>query len=222
MTDHIDPCAQLNALESLIVSRGAGDKLRHYGAMLAAWNEKINLVSPSTIPVLWTRHILDSAQLYPLLPPGATRLVDLGSGAGFPGMVLAILGVPEVHLIESTGKKATFLKAVAAELAPHVTVHAARIEALHGELVADMVTARALAPLPDLLPLAAPFLGARGTALFLKGRKAPEELTQARKYWTFSLSTQASLSDPSGVVLSLSALAPAIRHVRRKQRKTKG
>jgi 16S rRNA (guanine527-N7)-methyltransferase len=105
-----------------------GPNYERYAELLIEWNKKINLVAPSTLSDLWSRHFLDSAQLYGLLPPKTQNLVDLGSGAGFPGLVLALMGVPEVHLIESIGKKARFLEAVAAELAPNVTVHHARIE----------------------------------------------------------------------------------------------
>ncbi len=200
------------------VSHETRAKFERYAELLIEWNEKINLVAPSTLPDLWSRHFLDSAQLYGLLPPKTQNLVDLGSGAGFPGLVLALMGVPAVHLVESIGKKARFLEAVAAELAPNVTVHHARIETIR-HIRADIVTARALTALPDLLSLAAPFLKKDSLALFLKGQKADAELTEARKYWTFACEKKPSLSDPSGTLLQISNLQ--IRHdahARRKKR----
>jgi 16S rRNA (guanine527-N7)-methyltransferase len=165
--------------------------------------------------------MLDSAQLLPLLPQEGTRLVDMGSGAGFPGLVLAALGVPEVHLIESTGKKARFLEVVAAELSLNVIVHNTRLESVRG-LRADVVTARALTALPDLLKYAAPFMGSPSLALFLKGEKAPLELTEAQKYWTFSCEETPSLTSPTGVVLAIRKLKAQKNHdPRRKHAKSK-
>jgi len=193
------------AWETLNVSRETFSKLERYEALLREWSGKFNLVAASTLPDLWSRHFLDSAQLWPLLPPQTRTLVDLGSGAGLPGLVLAIMGVPEVHLIESTGKKATFLSTVATELGLNVTVHTARIEKVR-DLEADVVTARALTALPELMSLAKPFLKKESCALFLKGEKAEAELTGASKYWTFTCQKTPSLTSPSGVVLKISDL----------------
>jgi len=199
-------------------SHEAVQKLKAYEQLLREWNAKFNLIAPSTVPQIWQRHFQDSAQLWPLLPPTTKRLVDLGSGAGFPGLVLAIMGVPEVHLIESTGKKARFLETVATELGLCVTVHNERIEAVSG-LKADVVTARALTALPDLFKLARPFLGKESVALFLKGEKAEGELTQAHKYWTFECVKTPSATSPSGVILQIRALKAQRPHdgKRRKQ-----
>ncbi len=198
-------------LKHFPVSRETTAKLERYEALLKEWNERFNLVAASTIPHIWQRHFLDSAQLFPLLPSKATRLVDLGSGAGFPGMVLAIMGVPEVHLIESTGKKARFLETVAAELGLNVTVHNERAEKVRN-LAADVVTARAVTALPELLSLAKPFMGKDSVTLFLKGEKADAELTEAHKYWTFSVEKKGSLSDPSGTILKLCDLKVLRKH----------
>ncbi len=181
-------------------------RLEHYAELLLEWNEKINLVAASTIPHLWERHFLDSAQLFPLLPPKTRKLVDMGSGAGFPGLVLACLGVPHVHLIESIGKKARFLSHVTKELSLNVTVHQERIEAVQG-FRADVVTARALTALPELLGLAKPFMGEESVALFLKGQNAPAELTEAKKYWTFLCEAHPSQTAPDSAILK-------IRHVK--------
>lgn len=204
MTEPMFHVEHPDAWASLNVPRGTFDRLQRYESLLKEWNERFNLVAGSTLPQIWTRHFLDSAQLYPqILQKKAQKLVDLGSGAGFPGLVLAILGVPEVHLIEGIGKKAGFLEAVSKELGLNVTVHQARIESVQG-LKADVITARALTALPDLLSLAKPFMKKETLALFLKGEKAEAELTEAAKYWTFTAERKRSLSDPSGTVLAIS------------------
>ncbi|MDX9689672.1 MAG: 16S rRNA (guanine(527)-N(7))-methyltransferase RsmG [Proteobacteria bacterium] len=196
-------------------------RLTRYADLLKDWSARMNLVAPSTLPQLWQRHLLDSAQLLPLLPRETSCLVDMGSGAGFPGLVLAALGVPEVHLIESIGKKARFLEAVAADLSLNIIVHNCRLEAIRG-LKADVVTARALTSLPDLLRYAAPFMGPSSVALFLKGEKAPSELTEARKYWTFTCEETPSLTAPTGVVLAICKLKAHKDHdPRRKHAKSK-
>jgi 16S rRNA (guanine527-N7)-methyltransferase len=174
-----------------------------YAARLVKWQKAINLVGPKTLDDVWRRHFLDSAQLWPLLPAGSQVLVDLGSGAGFPGLVLALLGFPEVHLIESDQRKAVFLRETARELSLSARIHAARAEAVSG-VDADAVTARALAPLTQLIDLAAPFLRARrGCALFLKGAEAARELTEAQKKRNMRVDRFPSLTDPRGSVLRL-------------------
>ncbi|MDD3182925.1 MAG: 16S rRNA (guanine(527)-N(7))-methyltransferase RsmG [Alphaproteobacteria bacterium] len=201
----LPPEEDLAALSRLPVSHEAQRMLMRYAALLVEWNEKFNLVAASTLPHLWRRHMLDSAQLFPLLPKGTRRLVDLGSGAGFPALVLSIMGVPEVHVIESIGKKANFLSAVVKDLGLNAIVHHARIESVR-ELEADVVTARAVTSLPILLSLAKPFMGRNSCALLLKGEKADAELTEAAKYWTFTCDKTPSLSDPSGLVLKINEL----------------
>lgn len=186
------------------VSRETLDRLEAYVGLLKAWNRRINLVGGSTLGDPWRRHILDSAQLYPHVPAKARVLVDLGSGAGLPGLVLAAMGVPEVHLVESDQRKAAFLREAVRVTSIPATIHAARAERI--SLVADVVTARAVAPLPDLLALAAPFLGANSVALFLKGRTAREELTLAEKTWKMRSRLLPSSSDPGGMLLILEAI----------------
>ncbi|MCL2468640.1 MAG: 16S rRNA (guanine(527)-N(7))-methyltransferase RsmG [Alphaproteobacteria bacterium] len=193
------------------------ERLKAYESLLKDWSAKINLVSANSLPELWTRHFLDSAQLFPLLPENTKSLIDMGSGAGFPGMILAILGVPQVHLIESIGKKARFLEVVAQTLDLPVKIHHARIESLKG-LKADVITARALKPLPELLSLAHPLMKKNSQALFLKGRQVPAELTEARKYWTFVCNEIPSRSDSSGHILKISDLRATPRHDSRKRR----
>jgi 16S rRNA (guanine527-N7)-methyltransferase len=194
--------------EATGVSRETLDRLSTYETTLRKWQPRINLVGPSTLPDLWRRHFLDSAQLYPLLPDSTRVLVDLGSGAGFPGLVLAILGVPEVHLIESDSRKAAFLREAARVAGVAVTVHNRRIDSVCG-VAADVVTARALAPLADLVGWAFPFLGGNGVGLFLKGQNLDDELTTTTKYWKMRTERFESRSDPSGVVLRVSDIGHA-------------
>jgi 16S rRNA (guanine527-N7)-methyltransferase len=184
------------------VSRETLDRLTVYLDLLHRWQRAINLVGPATLADPWRRHILDSAQLVQHLPAATASLVDLGSGAGFPGMVLAVLGVPGVVLIESDRRKAQFLREVARATGTEVTVLAERIENLAGWPV-DVVTARALAPLPRLLPLAERFLAADSVCLFLKGYNAERELTQALKSWHMVPEMFSSRSAPTGTVLKL-------------------
>ena len=189
------------------VSRETLQRLETYAGLLVKWQAKINLVGPATLPDLWRRHFLDSAQLLPLLPAAAGILVDLGSGAGFPGLVLAIMTDWRVHLLDSDQRKCAFLRQVALDcgVVDRVTIHPKRIEQVPG-IVADVVTARACAPLGELLALAEPFIGEKGTGLFLKGAQAEEELTQAQRRWTMRLDRRESISDPAGKLLIVSQL----------------
>jgi 16S rRNA (guanine527-N7)-methyltransferase len=177
------------ALKLIPVSRETESLLDRFVALLTTWQKTTNLVSPATLPEIWTRHVADSLQLF-ALAPGAKRWIDLGSGGGFPGIPLACLLANEsgaqMHLVESNQKKAAFLREAARTLALPVTVHAQRIEDFTGAFggQADAVTARALAPLVNLLPDAYPLLKAGTKFLFLKGQDVGAELTEASKYWT--------------------------------------
>jgi 16S rRNA (guanine527-N7)-methyltransferase len=184
------------------VSRETMQRLEAYAALLIAWSTRINLVGRATLDDHWRRHFLDSAQLLPLLPTGAQTLVDLGSGAGFPGLVLAVLGVPGVELIEADSRKAVFLREAARVTGASVTIRDCRIEAVAPHVV-DIVTARACAPVERLLALGERFIGARTICVFPKGARAEEELTEAGKAWTMSVSRHASRADPGGSVLVL-------------------
>lgn len=189
------------------------NKLSLYQEMLISWNAKMNLVAKSTLSCIWTRHFLDSAQLFPLIPTKAFSLADLGAGAGFPGLVLAILaqdkGLPlHVHAIESTKKKASFLQAVVNALSLPATIHDERIESIKN-LKADVITARALTALPDLLEYGQAVSRKESLFLFLKGRTVSEELTAAQKYWTFGHELHPSCSDKSGNILVIKNLRRA-------------
>ena len=187
------------------VSRETLERLDAYVALLASWNRRINLVGASTMGDPWRRHILDSAQLLPHLPPRARVLVDLGSGAGLPGLVLAILGVPEMHLVESDQRKAAFLREAARVTGTAAVIYPQRAEKMP-RLAADAVIARAVASLPDLLDIAEPFLSPHSICLFLKGRAAEEELTLAAKSWKMRSRLLPSLSEPGSMLVMLEAL----------------
>jgi 16S rRNA (guanine527-N7)-methyltransferase len=188
------------------VSRETLARLEAYAELLRRWSGAINLVSRDTLDDIWRRHFLDAAQLCDFLPRVTASLIDLGSGAGFPGLVLAILGVPGVELIESDFRKATFLREAARITDSLVEIHPRRIEAVPARAV-DVVTARACAPLDRLLSLSERFIGANTRCLFLKGARIEEELTAARQGWTIEATCHPSRSDPRGVVLSLDRVA---------------
>ncbi len=180
-------------------------KLTRYADLLIRWQARINLIAPSTLRCLWERHFLDSAQLLPLIPTGAHRLVDIGSGAGLPGLVLAILGVPEVHLIESDQRKAVFLDTVSRETATPVTVHAKRLDQVT-PFIADVVTARAFAPLPALVIAASRFAGPTTVGLFPKGRDVDRELTQVPRTPKITIERLPSRTDPTASLLRVQGL----------------
>ncbi len=193
------------------VSRETLARLKAYADLLADWNARHNLVAKSTLPDLWQRHLWDSAQLAPLIPETARTLADLGSGAGFPGLVLAAMR-PElkVTLHEATTKKCAFLQAAADCMGIKVEIRNARLEDLPTQPF-DVVTARALAPLPQLLDYAHRFTGPNTVCLFLKGQNVGSELTEASKYWSMKASQVPSQTDPSAAIVTVRELGP--RHV---------
>ena len=186
----------------LDVSRETIDKFQAYLTLLEKWQRRINLVANSTLAEAWQRHILDSGQLAALYPPQTTRVMDVGSGAGFPGLVLAIMGGVTVDLVESDQRKAVFLSTVIRELGLPAKVHNQRIETLP-RLFPDVITARALAPVPKLLKLIENQLSPEIVCLFLKGAAVEDELTNLQTYSTMESTTHLSLSGPTGVVLEL-------------------
>jgi 16S rRNA (guanine527-N7)-methyltransferase len=192
--------------EIVPVSRETLARLEAYAELLTRWSARINLVGRDTIADLWRRHILDSAQLRKYVPERVQSMIDLGSGAGLPGLVLAVLGVPGVELVEADSRKCAFLREAARITEAAVTLRPCRIEAVPPHPV-DVVTARACAPLDRLLGLAEPFLAPDAECLFLKGERVEEELTLARKHWTMTVSVWQSRSDPRGVVLRLQQVA---------------
>jgi 16S rRNA (guanine527-N7)-methyltransferase len=200
--------------EAFKVPRETIHRLTRYSELLAHWQKSTNLVAPSTLPVLWSRHFTDSAQLAKLAPE-ARLWLDLGSGAGFPGLVVAIINAGKadfrMHLVEASRKKCAFLSEVARETGASVTVHAERIEALAERAdkpAPDVVSARALAPLQQLLELAAPFFVAKTRGLFLKGRDAESEIEAARETWTFDARLHPSLTATDAHVVEIANLQP--------------
>ncbi len=193
------------------VSRETAGRLDAYETLLRSWQARTNLVAPSTLPDLWERHFEEGLVLGALVPADAREVVDLGSGGGLPGLVLAILakarGSGHVTLVESNGKKAAFLRTVARELALDCTVRAERIEVC-GPVVsaADAVTARALAPLETLLEWVQPHLGADAVCLFPKGRGHGLEVARASQQFEFDMVKHSSTGEPESVVLELRAL----------------
>jgi 16S rRNA (guanine527-N7)-methyltransferase len=179
--------------------------------LLCRWQRHLNLVSAASLADVWRRHILDSAQLIALLGRPPPSVIDLGSGAGFPGLVLAILSDAAVTLVESDQRKAVFLREAARLTGTTVTVANRRAETLPGVLHAGVITARALAPLPTLLRWALPLLQPHGRCLLLKGRSLPDELTAAAKTWRMQTVVHRSVSDPDGMILEIRDLVP--RHV---------
>ena len=190
------------------VSRETLARLKAYAELLADWNIRHNLVAKSTLPDLWHRHFLDSAQLAPLIPPHARTLADMGSGAGFPGLVLAVLR-PElsVTLHEATTKKCAFLQATAERMGIKVAIRNGRLEDLAPQPF-DVVTARALAPLPQLLSYAYPLTAPNSVCLFLKGQNVGPELTEAHKYWNMKVSQVPSQTEPSAAIVTVRDLGP--------------
>tara|TARA_B100000989_G_scaffold237936_1_gene184846 strand:- start:1013 stop:1621 length:609 start_codon:yes stop_codon:yes gene_type:complete len=191
------------------VSRETLASLSAYVALLEEWQARINLVSSNTLPDIWHRHILDSAQLLAYLPVSPARqrreILDIGSGAGFPGLVLAILGAGDVQLVESDQRKAIFLQTVIRELGLSAHVSNQRIETLPA-CRPDVITARALASLPKLISLIAPQLHTDLTCLFLKGESVGQELTNFQTYSNMKPRLYPSMTNDDGVIVKLTML----------------
>lgn len=197
------------------VSRETLARLEAYAALLTEWQGRFNLIAASTLPLLWHRHMADSAQLAAFVPEAARSLVDLGSGAGFPGLVLAILLAERpgfrAHLIEATGKKASFLEAVVAETGAPATVVNGRAEAVPA-FAADVVTARACAKLPQLLTWGRRFAGPQTLGLFPKGRGALDELTVAGQMARLDVHGVPSVTESDAIILIIRSLGAYVRH----------
>lgn len=195
------------ALRITPVSREVAERLDRFVELLLQWRQRMNLIAASTIPHIWTRHIADSLQLLECAPT-AKIWVDLGSGAGFPGLVIACALADEpatVHLVESNGKKATFLREGARHLGVPAVVHAVRIEEFvnTSKVRPDVITARALAPLHKLLGLAHGLSKTGAQGLFLKGQDVELELTEASKYWKFEPVLVPSKTSPNSQIVSV-------------------
>ncbi|AIJ54721.1 ribosomal RNA small subunit methyltransferase G [Brucella abortus F6/05-3] len=203
---------RFDSLKTIVpaVSRETADRLIAFEDLFRKWSKAINLASPSTLADLWNRHILDSAQLFPLAKE-ATRWLDIGSGGGFPGIVTACFLAERsggcIDLVESAGKKATFLRTAAGHLHVPARVHSARIESMWEKIeTPQVVTARALASLGDLFTLAEPWLSDGAKALFQKGRDYQREIDESRVGWSFDLVKHPSAIDQASVILEISNL----------------
>ncbi len=199
------------ALALTPVSRETETRLDQLVTLLLDWQQRMNLIARSTEPIVWTRHIADSLQLLPLAPQ-AQIWADLGSGAGFPGLVIACAlaetAGAEIHLVESNGKKASFLREAIKVTSVPATVHGERIDAFvkHAPARIDVVTARALAPLPDLLSEAYPLLKRGALGLFPKGQDMDVELTHAAKCWNIQAACATSRTDPRSRIIIVQKL----------------
>lgn len=195
------------------VSRESIEKLEIYHRLLIKWQKAINLVSPKTLDEAWERHFLDSVQIAQYISPSVKVVADIGSGGGFPGLVLAILRPDlQMHLIESDGRKCQFLKAVSRETDTNVDVRATRIEYMDENFTPDCVTARALADLPTLLSFCMPWAerNADLEAVLMKGAKAQEELSTAQALYEFEREIHTSVTDPQGRVLYIHKMSPKL------------
>jgi 16S rRNA (guanine527-N7)-methyltransferase len=198
--------------EAFKVPRETIHRPARFAELLAHWQKRTNLIAPSTLPTLWSRHFADSAQLA-TLARNARLWLDLGTGAGFPGLVIAILktGTPDfrMHLVESNRKKCAFLAEVARATRAPVDIHAMRIEDLAqsaNRLTPDVVSARALAPLPRLFELAAPFFAPDTRGFFLKGREAEAEVQAAKAEWDFTARLMPSVTSANSYIVEVTAL----------------
>ena len=182
------------------------ERLNCFAEMLIEWQNRINLVSTSSLKDMWRRHMLDSVQLKKFIRPSDKTILDLGSGAGFPGLVLGIVTTRPIHLVESNNRKCTFLREVARKTDANVVIHHGRIEDLKSFPV-DVITARALASIDKLLDYSQPFLAENSRCLFLKGQNSHQELTAARKKWKMIVTEAESLSDASGTIFSIEGIS---------------
>jgi len=202
--------------QNMSVSRETLEKLSQYSELVRQRQEQVNLVGPNTLGDIWCRHMLDSAQLFNLINNKNARIIDLGSGAGFPGLVLSIMGSSSIVLVESNKKKCRFLSEAIRATNCAAVVHNGRIEAYKNEGDLDYIIARALAPLDRLIKLSFSLNRGQGRCLFLKGRNYEQELTQAEKKWNMDVKIHKSLSftlsplnekDFQGVVLEIDNLS---------------
>lgn len=207
MTRPPAPSAEVMALaERLNVSRESWQRIALFTDLLFRWQEKINLVSPASLPDVWMRHVIDSLQLLDHMPEGAKVFADLGSGSGFPALPLAIASGLDAELYESNTKKGAFLMEALRQCGAKGRVHMVRLgdaKTRHVPAKVQLVTARALAPLGSLIELALPFLAQGAPALFLKGQDVDAELTLAAKSWKIDFRKHPSLTDPRSVVLEV-------------------
>lgn len=188
------------------VSQETFSKLVLYHDLLIKWQRRINLISNDTVDDSWSRHFLDSLQLIKYIPDNIENILDFGSGAGFPGMVLAIAGIKNIHVVESDGKKISFLREVSRVTGVNVTIHHDRIENVSIKNI-SVITARAFSSLDSLLKISSPFLSHETICLFPKGKNYAMEIEDAKKEWSFNCDVLPSVTDNNAVILKISNLA---------------
>jgi 16S rRNA (guanine527-N7)-methyltransferase len=200
-----------DVLARLNVSRESFAQIETYVELLLTWQSKINLIGPSTVENVWRRHVLDALQLLPLMHSKTEAVADLGSGAGIPGLILALGGNLRADLYESNGKKVAFMREAIRQTMVNAAVHQIRLETLEDHLPARIpqyVTARALAPLERLLFWAEPLLKRGAIGLFHKGQDVDSELIEATKFWKIgAIIRHASMTDSDGTILEVKEIA---------------
>ena len=187
-------------LEQTNVSRETFQKLETYASLLSEWQSKLNLISKNSLEHIWQRHFLDSAQIYSMLPKKAVSSLDAGTGAGFPGLVLSIMGMKNVELVEQNKKKCAFLHEVIRKTGAEAKVHSCKIGSLPVKEY-DVVLARALMSLDGLLYTLSPFFGRDTLGVFPKGLKVNQELTAASKNWKMNVVIKQSITSPDGKIV---------------------
>ena len=193
----------------LDVSRETLERLEVYVGLLLKWQRAINLIGPGTVADVWGRHVLDCGQLMRYIPRDKAPVVDIGSGAGLPGLVLAIMGVPNVKLVESNSRKCNFLREAARMTKAPVEIVESRVDHLQN-MVAGVVTARALAPLSKLIELSQSVTSPNTIYLFLKGKDLKNELTHLNNNWRLNWEVHPSLTNPDGSILKMESVARVI------------
>lgn len=200
------PLSNIEFQKCTALDSSAMERLECFVALLTDWQQRMNLVSTSSLKDVWRRHMLDCVQLKNFLRPSDKTVLDLGSGAGLPGLVLGIITTVPIHLVESNTRKCTFLREAARKTDANVVIHHGRIEDLEA-FPADVITARALASLDKLLDYSQPFLAENSRCLFLKGLKSDEELTESRKKWKMIVTKAKSLSNAYGTILTIEGIS---------------
>lgn len=189
----------------IAVPRETFERLTAYHDLLLKWQAKVNLISPDTIPHIWHRHFLDSLQLFPHIKNPSCKILDLGTGAGFPGMVMAMMGCSDVHLVESDTKKILFLREVARITDTIISIHHARIED-EPTSPGDIILSRALSSLDSLLSLSSPYVSHETICLFHKGKNYSKEIEDAKSHWQFDCDVIPSITDTQSAILKLTTI----------------
>ena len=196
---------QEEVIERFSINENQNKKIEDFISILKNYNSHTNLVGKSTVDNVWLIHILDSIQILPLISHKGLSILDMGSGAGFPGILLSIMGYQNVTLVDSNNKKTKFLDLVKKELNININIKLGRLESFNN-VNFDVITSRALANLPKLLTYSQKFIKKNSVLIFLKGKAVNEEIIEAKKKWNFQFIKKQSISDPRGTVLMIKDL----------------